>query len=39
MRKQKLWMKVDSDLFKIIVMISHTGTSNNGVSHYFVVVA
>ena len=31
-------MKIYSDRFKFIVMISHNGTPNNGGSFYFVLV-
>ena len=29
----KIYMKIDSDWFKFIVMISHTRTPNNGCLH------
>ena len=31
------YMKIDSELFKFIVMISHTWTPNNGGTRYFVM--
>ena len=31
-------MKIDADRIKFIVKGSHTGTPNNGGSHYFVMV-
>ena len=34
----KIYMKIYSDWFKFIVMISHNGTPNNGSSFYFVLV-
>ena len=35
---EKIYMKIYSDGFKFIVKISHTGTPNNGGSHYFVMM-
>ena len=35
---EKIYMKIYSDWFKFIVMISHNGTPNNGGSFYFVLV-
>ena len=35
---EKICMKIYSDCFKLIVMISHNGTPNNGSSFYIVLV-
>ena len=37
--KEKIYIKINSDWFKLIVMISLTGTPNNGGSHYLLMVA
>ena len=35
---EKIYLKIYSDCFKFIVMISHNGTPNNGSLFYFVLV-
>ena len=35
---EKIYMKIHSDWFKFVIMISHNGTPNNGGSFYFVLV-